>query len=340
MAVAAAGVRGRHSARPMEYARVRNLLIRMSYPLTLTLSTGRCGTTFLYNTFRPDHEALHVSHESLHANLAGPALYHRAYDKATQQEMLGQPRLRQQIDDWLAIAEKRPVVEFGWTMAATAPLLHGLIGKRLRILVLHRHPVEVAGSFANLGYYRVVKSPSSAITPYHARVLYGSFRARWKDMSPYERGLYRWLEINAFAQECLQSLEIVRSLVLSSEALFADTSSALRSIAMLLRDDERHPPPSPLRNAIPPHYRERWPVRGEWRKTLEYEEVSALADRLGHTMTFPEIERRVAHYRLPRGPGASIRHFSGYWALREWAGRLRERALRGISTGVHRLRNP
>ena len=75
------------------------------------------------------------------------------------------------------------------------PALYEMLGDHLRVLVLHRHPVSVAASHAIKGHYTKNRSQAWAISPMHNRVKFPEFQDRWSTMSPFEKCLYRWLEI-------------------------------------------------------------------------------------------------------------------------------------------------
>ena len=71
---------------------------------------------------------------------------------------------------------------------------------------------------------------------------------------------------------------------------------------------------------------ERRPVGDEWRRVFDFPEVMELATSMGFDMSPDRVETLVAKYRL-HGVLPRIRHATGYWALREQIGSLRDRAL-------------
>lgn len=186
-------------------------------------------------------------HEALHPNVARPAEFHRCYDEALQRELMSIPPVQHIVATWLSEAESGPVVDFGWTTQGLVPALFRKLGSQFRVLVLYRHPVNVAASMT--GQYSVNTSPAWAITPWHSRVRYPSFQDRWHRMSPFEKGLYRWLEITAYGLELTDLYPSLDCLVVKSEDLY-QIPSTTREIASfcgfpsaesdLVRSNERH----------------------------------------------------------------------------------------------------
>ena len=86
----------------------------MRHPVTLTVSPGRSGTTFLHRTFE-EHLAARgtIAHETLHAEIARPAEFHRGYSAARCAEALAEPMIARVAEHWADRAESGPVVDFG-----------------------------------------------------------------------------------------------------------------------------------------------------------------------------------------------------------------------------------
>jgi hypothetical protein len=62
------------------------------HPIALTISTGRCGTTFLEKTFKENFKDNYnwISHEYLRQNITNVGTFHRCYTEACQREMLNE----------------------------------------------------------------------------------------------------------------------------------------------------------------------------------------------------------------------------------------------------------
>ncbi len=289
------------------------------HPFTLTLSTGRCGTTFLASTFlQCSPSTLRVYHEALHPSVARPAQHHFVSDRKQLTDMLAVPEVAAQLARWKEEAQGRPVVEFGWTAYALAPLLKDLFGESLRLLYIHRHPFSVAGSFCNLGHYRVNSSPAWAITPSHPRVRHSLPQERWAAMSFFERGLYRWLEINCYAGELIASFPPERTMVLASQDLFRDPTASITSIGAFMGLAQRDAPaPAAYRNAVGPQYIESFPItKRDIDRGLQFPELVQFAEELGYDMSRANCLREARKYMLPPSSLSYLRYFLRYWRIR------------------------
>ena len=295
------------------------------HPLGLVISTGRSGTTYLQNLFRAalPGQAGGVLRESLHAGRAKPAFFHRRFDAGP----LADPAIAGHLQQWDALLAAQPVVDFGWTTSCLAPALAITRPQQLRVLVLTTHPVVVAASFANRGHYTLNVNPAWAISPAHANVRHPQYASRWERMSPYEKGLFRWLEITAYGLEFLERFPAIPSLRLHSDDVFADPAKA-REIAELFgfahaRFDFDVPRNESMREHV-----ERRPVGAEWRRIFDMPEVLELASSLGFDMGEQAVFEKARRYQL-QGPMAKLRHASHYWSMREHLGKLRARLAGG-----------
>lgn len=59
----------------------------LKHPVILTVSTGRCGTVYLYNILKQSKNRCSILHESATAHEMKPAVYHRCFEKETQKRM-------------------------------------------------------------------------------------------------------------------------------------------------------------------------------------------------------------------------------------------------------------
>jgi hypothetical protein len=298
----------------------------MPYPIVLTISTGRCGTTFLHRSFQntPQLNAC-VFHENLHANVAKPAFYHRAYSEDLQKVMLDNLAISKQIEKWLELANNCPVIEFGWTTSALVPLLHSRIGKQLKVLVLHRHPFAVAGSLMNKGHYTKNKNPAWAISPMHQRVLFPEFSGRWPTMSPFEKSLYRWLEITAYGFEIAKLYSDIEVMTIPSDVLFTDDSVLSRIAIFCGIDKSNLVLPSTYRNKVSNCDREIRPVGEEWQNYHRHPELLDFATKIGYDMSVDQVKEIVSNYQMPQGLFPTLRKYTRYWQMRFYIGSLIKR---------------
>jgi hypothetical protein len=291
------------------------------HPITLTVSTGRAGTTFLYETFKQNYPTNgSFSHELLHAMVVKPALYHRPFDQETKQKILAEPIIQDLIRQWRAKAEAGPVVDFGWTMCPLVPVLHGAFGDQLRVLVIHRHPISAAASIATMGSYWDFDHVYYALSPMHARVRFPHYAQRWSRMSPFEKCLFRWMEATAYGEELCRWLPAEQWMVVSFEDLI-NSDSTLEAIARFLGFDVSQPlVRAQENNAIRRHSLERYPVGNEWRRYVDFPEVLDYAHQLEYNMEIGYLERLVRNYQLPPGLLPYIRNVTRFWKWRSRAG--------------------
>ena len=165
------------------------------------LSSGRCGTRWLAEGIRELCPDVEVEHEPI-GPLYEPRRYFRRYDDPGA--ILEVPEVRSHIAR-IAQAE-RPYFETGWPLLAGLPLLGELLGDRLRIVHLTRHPVAsalahladsaYAGSDRNDDYTRL-----ATLGPLDPNVFQPRYADVWHHLSPYEKCLFWWTEVNLFALE-------------------------------------------------------------------------------------------------------------------------------------------
>lgn len=275
-------------------------------------------------------------HEPL-THAARPRHLFRCFDAERQEIALGDPAIGGLVRDVVRSSDRKPVLIFGNTISHLAPVFHRLLGARLRLLHLHRHPVVTAASM----YVRIKpewwRRPAHEEDPYgmrispfdpHARFV--EYRDRWGGLSLFERILYEWAERHAAALETHARLPDVPFLSVSSEELFAAPAGVVARLAEFAGLDpmERVPLDPARRNATWDRSREQRPLGDVWRVYESHPVVLELADRLGHRIDPRRLERQMERYQLPPGLMPWIRHRTRYWELRgRAAGWLRTRGI-------------
>jgi len=301
------------------------------HPVTLAVTTGRCGTTFLEKTFKKNFQSDNnwISHEHLKQKITNVGIYHRCYSKSCHQQMLN-GEISKLLNTWKAIHSSGPIVDFGWTMRSLIPYFYNEFGGVFRVLHIHRHPIEVAASFKLIGSYSKFNSPQWAITPFHPKALFPQFKQRWNEMTAFEKCLYLWLEVNGSALELrdifpsLPLLEVRSSQMFEQEAVVQDISQ-FTGFNTLNQPIEA----SKEKNERDLFSLERNPVREEWRQFKKHPELVEFAERLGYCMEEDYIEQFIWKYQLPKGIVPLIRNKTGYWKHRENIGKfLRKMGLR------------
>ena len=307
---------------------------RSEHPIVLTLSTGRSGTSFLAHSVREAAgDRVAVYHEFLNVREAMPGRFHRSFDQRRLAEISSHPPVARAIERIVAEAKERPVVDFGWTMGPLVPLLHELMGDRLRIIVLNRHPVISAASMAVLGLYSNYPRPEEyMVTPSSEGARFPEFAALWAQMSEFEKCLYRWYEIASYGLELSDRFPSLPMLFLNSETALKD-GLAMSQIANFCGLVGVSPAPSNHRNGVRVQNVETNPVGQEWRKYRKYPEIMGIGRALGFEFDDAVLGSAMASYQLPGTLGARLRYRFRYWLLRRKLGK----ALSGLAW-VQRLR--
>jgi len=300
----------------------------MPHKLCVTITTGRSGTKYLHNLFCRNYPGERgILHESLHPGRAKTALYHRRFDGSA----LADPDVRGHFDSLDALRGQGPVVDFGWILGCLAPALPARYGSNLCVLMLTAHPVSVAASLATRGHYSRNRNPAWAISAMHDSARFSAYRSRWADMTPFERSLFRWLEITSLGLEFRERHPEVQLLSMRSDELFADGSARVAQIAQMIGLPPRELSFDVPKNEALDSHVERRPLGDEWRRVYDMPEVMELATSLGFDMSPEHLAVLARRYQL-NGWMARLRHASGYWEIRERLGRLRARAFGWNST--------
>lgn len=187
------------------------------------ISTGRCGTQWLAEVLR--HAAgtsADVAHEPPGAGYP-------------QREMLGartpaklDPDLAraflQHVDDIERVLIEKPYIECGHPLWSSLPFLLEHFAGRARVIHLTRHPVPTAWSWLTQRAYcppLASHLPERVLlSPFDDGSFFASFRQKWATLTAYEKSLYYWAEVNAFAMR-LRETASVPWMQIRSEDLFA-----------------------------------------------------------------------------------------------------------------------
>lgn len=165
------------------------------------LSTGRCGTQWIAANLNAAYGAFAVvEHEPLH-------------DRYYPRLMLagGSPESTGNAAEILAhceriekILEEKHYVECGWPAWGAMPYLLKRFEGRVKIVHLVRHPLPVACSWVSHRAYCPPLVPGYPgfrekilASPLDRGSAFPRYATNWEYMSPYEKSLFFWLEVNA-----------------------------------------------------------------------------------------------------------------------------------------------
>ena len=199
-------------------------------PIVMFLSTGRCGTQWLTAGLRELYSEIEVEHEPI-GPLYAPRRYFRRYDEP--EAILQVPQVRAHLE---RIERCRTLyVETGWPLFAVLPTLAQRVPERLRIVHLTRHPIPTAlshlahnsyaGSARDDAYTRL-----ATLGPGDANVFQSQYADLWAELSPYEKCLFWWTEVNLLGLELPERLERIPSLRVASERILGGERAALEPL--------------------------------------------------------------------------------------------------------------
>lgn len=189
---------------------------------TFVLSTGRCGTQSLTKAIGQSLAGRAViTHEPIRA-LYKPRLTLQPFNPAKKSSLHeANTHFRQVV---ATVNNGTEYVETGWPAFTWFENFRKELGDRWRFIHLVRNPVHVAASFVTHGYYQKVRTddfPELAILqPTDPGVRYPELASEWRKLSVFDKCLYQWLEINAWAG-VLEARNIRPAAVLRFEDLFA-----------------------------------------------------------------------------------------------------------------------
>ncbi len=178
---------------------------------TFVLSTGRCGTQWLAHHLgsigAPD---LTVEHEPL-SNGYQPRLMIGTRDPSRLDPKLAAPILAH-ADEIEKRLETGDYIECGHPCWSTIPWFAERFAGRMRVIHLARHPVPTACSWLTHQAYCPPFLPhlpeKVLLSPFDAGVQFPEYQERWPSITPYDKTLFYWTEINAFGLGLESSLGI------------------------------------------------------------------------------------------------------------------------------------
>jgi hypothetical protein len=130
--------------------------------------------------------------------------YFRDFD--TPGRCLEVPEVRRHFERIREVLKNGPYIETGWPCLSALPMFIEQLGGDVRIVHLTRDPVPVALSLCSHGFF-VDTTDNEAfkefgeLHPGAANVRQMEYAERWPLISPYEKGLFQWTEINLYADE-------------------------------------------------------------------------------------------------------------------------------------------
>jgi hypothetical protein len=170
--------------------------------VTFVISTGRCGTQWLAEVLRrAAGETAAVTHEPLGADYPSREML-AAKTPADLDPELADELLRH-VGEIERTLEGKPYIECGHPLWSSLPYLLERFAGRARVVHLARHPVPTAWSWLTQRAYCPPLAPHLPervlLSPSDPGVRFTAFRERWPSLTPYEKSLFYWAEVNALA---------------------------------------------------------------------------------------------------------------------------------------------
>ena len=133
------------------------------------------------------------------------------------------------------IATSGRYVETGWPLFAALPLFARRWPDRLRVVHLTRHPVPTSLShLAHSSYAGSARDDAytqlATLGPGDPNVFQPEYAGRWRDLTPYEKCLFWWTEVNLFGLEFPERYRQIPFLRVKSEELLGGDRSALEGL--------------------------------------------------------------------------------------------------------------
>lgn len=245
---------------------------------------------------------LRVEHEPLGFDYLPRRLFNRP-------TLAGHPtaaRIGEHFDMIEETLRTRSYLEAGWPAYGAIPHLANRFPGQVKIIHLTRHPVPTAWSLMTHHLYHVPArrdqvDEKALLTPFDSGVsLAAPYRDRWDTLTPFERCLYYWAEINALGLGWRQALA-VPWLHLSYEGIFWGDGLA-RLVEFL--DLEASPELLAARNTVTDGYRFRSLANVDPAIIARHPAIVAIARHMGYDPLRYDSDSLKRRYV---GPSAYIR---------------------------------
>lgn len=179
------------------------------------VSAGRCGTQWLAGALAQIlGDAAVVTHEPLDNDYAPRQMLGAGDPSSSLLAHVG----------WIEeVLRSKHYVECGHPSWSSMPYLMRRFQGRVNVVHLLRHPVPNAFSWLTQAAYCPPAAPhlreKTLLSPFDAGVRFPAYRDRWDHLTPYEKTLYYWLEVNALASELPGALRVHYEVLFDPDSL-------------------------------------------------------------------------------------------------------------------------
>lgn len=275
------------------------ILDRKVYPVTVFLSTPRCGTQWIAKNMNEIYADEVIARHEPVKNEYYPKINMGRYDLPAKPKE--NPLLNRHLDFIDDTIQNKNYIEVGWQSIAGIDALHKRFGEQMRLIHLYRNPVNVAASMVTHNWYTGKiegRFEKAELTPFDNAALLKDYKKRWRDLTLYEKSLYYWTEINLRALEIKQRYSGVPFYSLKFENLFEESKEKSRITLIELLSfmgfeyDEKM-----LRALDIKHdkFQYKTSVNINWKDIYNHPQTMALANKLNYTF---DEEINVSRYKL------------------------------------------
>lgn len=239
------------------------------------LSTGRCGTQWIANYLKENcSDIFCVEHEPLD-NEYNPRKMVNFPNEAEISE-----KVKAHLEGIKKILKTKNYIECGHPVWSTIPYLIKELNENIAIIHLVRHPVPTAYSWlTHQAYCQPILSylqEKVLLSPQNEGVIFSKYKTFWKDMNPFEKSLYYWLEVNAFALQ-LEKVQTVPWLRLKFEDLFYSNGLAKLLDFLMVKSL-----PKLQQNSVIDKFHYITDAWYDWRSVFNHPDVVKIANQLGY----------------------------------------------------------
>lgn len=305
----------------------------MMRSITLIVSLPRCGTQRLAHVLGKLYgDVAAVRHEPIAHNYA-PGLYYRKYDAIHQQ--LEREPIAGHIRRLTADESDQFYVEVSWQCFAAVPLFIDQFGSRVKLVHLFRHPVNNCFSMMSHRFYYpawLQSDPSrQLLNPNTVDFIRASETKDWDRISPYEKCLVYWSEMQAYLDELRSLYPETQILSISAESLFDVTSGAHERLTDFIGLPAR--PLTAESERVIDRYSRRAVLFDDWQAIFRHPEIVRVARGLGYDFENITQHALLKRYGPKRWPHAQL---LGYRVLAKHPRLLRvaRRLKRSLSPGA------
>lgn len=246
---------------------------------TFIISTGRCGTQWIADTLGEFFsDMMVVEHEPLHLLYEPRVALSRKYGDALPS---GVEAHFEKIE---RVLETHDHLECGHPLWSSAPLLAKRFEGRVRFVHLVRHPVPLSFSWLTHAAFQDPLFPhiplKILLSPFDEGTRLSQYQDTWEGLSPFEKCLYYWTELNLFALEFCAGT-VPPCLLLRYEDVF-ERDGLFELLRFLNLPDREMMGPS--RGEVKDRYRSCLLDLEDWQVVRRHEPTLELASRLGYSM--------------------------------------------------------